>query len=252
MKYIITILVFLFTVSHHVFSNGSIMDAVEDIMNSDVEATDNRYVFTCLTIAPRFLSNNAVASAHQFNSPVNYCKLYASFVFYEDHSNDEYSTNSYLEDFFPRLHNREAYDCFRGDGDRPAMPIPIPGVGEQKPIQCNQFIPQLGNAFLLHSNHFGNYNVPSTGETIVLINGENKLTNSTKRFQYKQLSQLRVDSQKPYQISTQGFYIYDTVVYPLIRKNSYERRRDTDRPAMPIPIPGVGELALFYEHGGGL
>ena len=246
MKYIITIVGFFIycMYPHHAFSN-SIMNAVRDVMNSGVEATDNRYVFTCLTIAPNFLSSNSVTSAHQFNAPAKYCKLYASFVLYKNNSDDEHSTNSYLEDFFPNLHNREAYECFRRDGDRPAMPIPIPGVGDQKPIKCDQFIPQLGSSFLLYSGYLGNYNVPSTGEKIVLIDGENKLTNGAKRSHYKRLSQLRIDSQRSYEVSTQDFYItYDTTIYPLVRKDSSQR--DTDRPAMPIPIPGVGELAFFW------
>ena len=249
MKYIIKIIgVFIcFIYAHYTFS-GNLEDAVNDLLyNTD---NNNRfYVFMCSTIAPDVLAESSFTLQAQFrNDTLKHCNLHASFIPYDDMNNNYYKAD-FIEEFFPNPHTEDDSNCKR-DGDRPAMPIPIPGVGDQKPIDCSEFIPRTGVSFLLSGENLqGDYIVPSTGDHIILIQQkEKKMSKEDKQLQYRQLSQYRVNHNNSYSMITQDSYTtVPATIYPLIEKDSLHH--DGDRPAMPIPIPGVGELMFFSSTG---
>ncbi len=250
MKYIIKIMGFFicFIYAHLAFS-GVIEDAMNDINNSIYGTKNHRYVFICSPIASNvFIESLSTSQLTYFQELPKYCKLSASFVLYEDSSDSDYSTENFIDEFFPNPNKQDNSDCFRKDGDRPAMPIPIPGVGDQKPIDCNEFIPHTGASFLLSGEFLeGNYLVPNTGEHIVIIQRKEKMSQEDQQLQYRQLSKYRFNYNKFYNVSTKDSYLTDATIYPLIAKESLYQ--DGDRPAMPIPIPGVGERIPIPDVG---
>ena len=256
MKYIITIMGFFTCLihSHFTYSNGnspalhtgppSLSDAVRDLLRNTSDSEGNYYVFMCNDTKPRAFSDRLYQEFSHHNK-VHYCQLHASFIPYSEHFQDS-QPEIFLDQFMREVFSDQKdnnNDCTtRRDSIKPSMPIPIPGVGEQQSPKCNKhFIPQTGKSFILLSNNLGNYTVPVTGENIILLNNLNTVNNQTS---YRhQLTQLSFDRNNPYMDIQQDFY--ETKIYPLVRRDSL-RNDDKPLPPMPIPIPGVGELAFFF------